>query len=212
MGLDAESVRAIHLERRENCTGRIEDSSSHALSNITSDASSFFNAVTARSRSDGLIGGRYVVCVSFAFGDSEFVQVDASYLRVCECAFKARNAWPVLNSASRSCLVSVSRFQPVSSVAGVNSPLTIVGEELDLESLQSVHLVLGPSCDILPVSGSSFPMSQISSQAMDTEIVLTPVATIPAGEYSVCVEFVSNATIEAFVKVGTSQYLVGESV
>ena len=45
-----------------------------------------------------------------------------------------------------------------------------------------------------------------------TVITVTQNSTIPAGSYSVCIDYVANSLSGAFVAVGSVQLLIGESV
>ena len=111
----------------------------------------------------------------------------------------------------------MSSFSPVTLLNSNSAPqVTITGLGLDVYSVRAVRYEPAATCTsktanatVGTVNGMVIAAVNGSNQTMVTVAQNT---TIPPGSYSVCVDFVANNVNGSFVKVGSSQLLIGEFV
>ena len=108
---------------------------------------------------------------------------------------------------------SVTSFLPVTVLATNAAPVvTISGLGLDVPSVRAVRFEPSATCTLLAasptfgtVNGANIAAGGVSQFA----ITVTQNATFAPAAYSVCIDYVANASGGAFAKVGSVQLLVG---
>ena len=110
---------------------------------------------------------------------------------------------------------SATSFSPITFTTSNSAPqLTITGLGLDLPSVRAVRFEPAPTCTPTSVNASVGTVNGIVIAAVNgssqTMVTVTQSATIPAGSYSVCVDYVANPVSGLFSNVGSVQLLIGE--
>ena len=105
-------------------------------------------------------------------------------------------------------------FSPVTLLSSNSAPqVTISGLGLDVSSVRAVRFEPSGNCTATTVNASVGTVNGMVVAAVNgssqTMVTVTQNGTIPAGSYSVCVDYVANAVSGSFVKVSSSQLLIG---
>lgn len=110
----------------------------------------------------------------------------------------------------------MTSFNPVSVLAtNAGAMISVSGSGLDVSSVRAVRFEPGVTCTgsgaspaAGTVNGTSVQNGSGSGVGVGTLITVTQSVAFGTGSYSVCVDFAANAAGGAFVKVGSSQFLV----
>ena len=100
--------------------------------------------------------------------------------------------------------------------SNIGPVFTITGLGLDVASVRAVRFEPAAACTVAAANaapGTVNGLTIASGAALNqTMISVTQNSSMAAGSYSVCVDYVASNVNGSFVKVGSSQLLIGESV
>ena len=114
-------------------------------------------------------------------------------------------------------VASSSSFSPVTVLSSNAAPqVTISGSGLDVPSVRAVRFEPGVTCTLTSANATAGTVNGVTIAAVSgsnqTMISVTQSSAIPAGAYSVCIDYVANNVTGSFVNVGSALLLIGVCV